>query len=623
MRKLILLFAAIAFTVMSCEQAEKNTEVKEVEIMKDVHSFSKPNEARVTHLDWAAKIDFEYKVIEATATYDIKTSENASEIILDTRDLNITKVWVDDEAAAFEMGEKDEFLGQSITIPINSNSKRVKIAYSTSPEAAALQWLDPVQTADKTDPFLFTQSQAILARTWIPCQDSPGVRFTYNAKVNVPAGLMALMSARNPQTMSPSGTYEFTMPQAIPSYLMALSVGKLEYASIGDRTGVYAEPSMIDASSYEFEDMEKMLIAAEDLYGAYAWERYDVIVLPPSFPFGGMENPRLTFATPTIIAGDKSLTALIAHELAHSWSGNVVTNSTWDDFWLNEGFTVYFELRIMEALYGKDYANMLTLLGYQSLLETVNDLGAESADTKLKLDLEGRDPDEGMTDIAYEKGNFFLRTIENEVGREAFDAFLKAYFEKFGFKPMDTEQFMVYLKEELLNTPEKLEAVKPDQWVYESGLPSNIVIPESDRFVKVERQMNAWANGTAASELAIEGWTTHEWLHFLRSLPESMSQEQLSELDEAFNFTNSGNNEILGIWFVIAVNNKYERAYPSMEKFLVNVGRRKFLSPIYKAMAEDEVSKEMALEIYRKARANYHSVSYLSIDEILGYDPAI
>lgn len=609
----LLLLTAVFF---SCNLDIKETK-PEKELIKDPHSFADPAEAKVRHLDWAAKIDFENKIIEATATYDIETSENADSIVLDTRDLNISQVWVDGEEKGFSVGEKDDFLGSPLYIPISPESKKIRVAYTTSPEAAALQWLEPVQTAGKENPFLFTQSQAILARTWIPCQDSPGIRFSYNAKVEVPIGLMALMSARNPISTHPSGVYEFVMPQPIPSYLMALAVGDLAFEEIGPRTGVYAEPSMLEASAYEFEDMEKMLVAAEDLYGKYAWERYDVIVLPPSFPFGGMENPRLTFATPTIIAGDKSLTALIAHELAHSWSGNVVTNSTWDDFWLNEGFTVYFELRIMEAIYGKEYADMLALLGYQGLMETVEDLGAESKDTRLKLDLAGRDPDEGMTDIAYEKGNFFLRTIEKAVGREKFDAFIKNYFEKFGFKPMDTEQFMTYLKSELLSTAELIEEVKPDQWVYEPGIPDNIPVPESNRFDLVEAELEKWKSGTPATDLDTAGWTTHEWLHFLRALPDSMSLEQMTELDNAFGFTNSGNNEILGIWFVNVVDNQYAPAYDELREFLVNVGRRKFLSPIYKEMAKDKEMKAMAKDIYSEARPNYHSVSYLSIDEIL------
>lgn len=613
--KLITIFS-LSTLLISC--TNNNQIPKEASTpMNDPHSFSNPGEAKVTHLNWDAVVSFESKTIEATATYDISTSGEAEKLILDTYDLNIRTVKIDGDEVEFLVGEKDQDLGTALTIPISSTTKKVAITYSTSPDAAALQWLEPSQTAGKEQPFLFTQSQAILARTWIPCQDSPGVRFSYSAKVQVPSNLMAVMSAENPQTKNSEGVYTFRMPQPIPSYLMALAVGDLTFEAIGPRTGVYAEPSMIEASAYEFADMEKMLIAAEELYGKYAWDRYDVIVLPPSFPFGGMENPRLTFATPTILAGDRSLTSLIAHELAHSWSGNVVTNATWNDFWLNEGFTVYFENRIMESLYGKSYTDMLRLLGYQGLVSTVEDLGKESPDTHLYLNLEGRNPDDGMTDIAYEKGNFFLHTIEKTVGREKFDAFLKKYFETYGFKPMNTEIFVEHLNSELLTTDELKEQIKADQWIYQPGIPDNIVIPESDRFVKVEGELARWNSETPAIELNTDEWTTHEWLHFLKGLPESMTEEEMTELDDAFGFTESGNSEISGIWLVHVVRNKYNAGYDKLESFLVNVGRRKFLSPIYKEMAKDPEMKAMAKQIYEKARPNYHSVSFMTIDEIL------
>ncbi|MBL0317256.1 MAG: hypothetical protein IPP69_16430 [Flavobacteriales bacterium] len=300
----------------------------------------------------------------------------------------------------------------------------VEIDYKTSPDAEALLWVEGEK------PFLFTQSQAILARTWVPCQDSPGVRITYNADVTVPSDLMALMSAENPQQKSSDGKYHFKMDQPIPSYLMALAVGDVVFREIGPRTGVYAIPSLADAAANEFSDMQKMVDEAEKLYGSYVWGRYDLLILPPAFPFGGMENPKLTFATPTIIAGDKSLVSLVAHELAHSWSGNLVTNSTWDDFWLNEGFTVYFEQRIMEAVYGRERSEMLATLSRQDLDATIADISTSEhpEDSKLKLALEGRSPDDGMTDIAYNKGYFFLRLIEETVGRERFDKFLKVFY---------------------------------------------------------------------------------------------------------------------------------------------------------------------------------------------------
>ncbi len=434
----------LIFIASGCKEANR----EEITMKRDPHSFSNPDEARVTHLDWKATVDFQTKTIHATATWTIDRSDGAEEIIFDSHDLEIEKVTLDDDnGPSFKMEETDPILGQALPIALGRNTKTVSITYKTSPQGEALQWLSP-QQAGSGSPFLFTQSQAILARSWVPCQDSPSIRFTYNAEVTVPRQLLALMSAENPTEKNGDGVYAFKMKQPIPSYLLALAVGDISFKAISDRSGVYAEPSLVDTAAWEFTDMEKMIAGAEELYGDYRWEQYDVIVLPPSFPFGGMENPRLTFATPTILAGDRSLTSLIAHELAHSWSGNLVTNATWNDFWLNEGFTVYFEHRIMEKLYGKDYSEMLAMLSLQELRKTVAALkaGNNYKDTRLKLNLEGRNPDEGVTDIAYNKGYFFLRSIEEKHGRDKFDNFVKDYFNENAFRAMDTDGFIKYLK---------------------------------------------------------------------------------------------------------------------------------------------------------------------------------
>lgn len=589
---------------------------------KDIHTYAKPEEAVVKHLHWDAKVNFEQQQIEATATLDIETAKGAEFLILDTKNLNIKKVSLgeDEKTAEYEIGEKDKNLGSALTIKITPETEKVKIYYSTGKGAEALQWLSPTQTAGKNNPFLFTQSQAILARSWVPVQDSPGIRFTYSAKVEVPKQLLALMSAENPVQKNDTGIYNFIMEQPIPAYLMALAVGDLVFSPIGPRTGVYAEPAVIKEAAYEFAELDEMLAAAENLYGPYQWERYDLIVLPPSFPFGGMENPRLTFATPTILAGDRSLTSLVAHELAHSWSGNLVTNATWNDFWLNEGFTVYFERRIMEAMYGPGYAEMLAELGYQDLKETVAELTAEGKeeDTRLQINLEGRNPDDGVTDVAYEKGYFFLRHLEGLVGREKFDTFLKEYFKSNAFETMTTEGFVQYLHKNLLE-PENVEITEQtyQAWIFEPGLPESMPEVNSERFNEVERQLEAWQNGTPPEKLEVKEWSSHEWLHFIRNLPESTSAEQLKELDRAFGFTNSGNSEILAGWFMHAIAREYEPAYPALREFLISAGRRKFLMPLYKKLMETPKGAEMARNIYETARPNYHFVSVNSIDKLL------
>ena len=600
------------------KKAEETTEVKPA---VDVHTYAQPQEAVVTHLSWDADVNFDTKKITATATWDIKTSDDAKQIVFDIFDINVSKVMVDGAEANFTVGDFDKNMGSPLTIDITPAAKQVAITYETGDHARALQWLDAEQTAGKKKPFLFTQSQAILARSWVPTQDSPGIRFTYDAKVKVPSDMIALMSAENPKERNETGEYTFKMPQPIPSYLLAMAAGDVHFKAISERTGVYAESNILDTSVYEFSDLENMVQAAEGLYGPYAWGQYDIIVLPPSFPFGGMENPRLTFATPTILAGDKSLVSLVAHELAHSWSGNLVTNATWDDFWLNEGFTVYFEHRIMEEVYGKDYSEMLASLTRQELIEAAHDMMESMPnDTKLKLDLKGRNPDDGVTSIPYNKGYFMLRLIEEKVGREKFDNFLKNYFEENKFSVMTTEQFQVYLQENLL-TKEQMEELKLNEWIYETGIPDNLPVVKSNRFNVVDTARSQWMMlGILPMEETTENWTTHEWLHFINGLPREMSTEQLSQLDAEYGFTKSGNSEILAAWFQPTIRSSYEPVYPKVESFLISVGRRKFLTPTYRALIESD-KKDMALNIYKKARPNYHAVSRETIDELLGYHP--
>ena len=603
---LSFLFTALLFT--SCG-AKKDLRV-------DKHSFSEPHNVRTTHLDLDVKVDFETERISGIANYTIENINGSKELILDANELRIDKVTSGGKDCAFKLTEKDSILGQGLIIEIEKGAKQVAIHYQSAPNSKALQWLNPKQTAGKKHPFLFTQSQAILARTWLPCQDSPGVRFSYTAKVQVPAELLAVMSAENPTEKNTEGIYTFKMEQAIPAYLMALGVGNLEFQNLGEHTGIYAEPEMIEKAAYEFAETENMLEIAESMYGKYAWDRYDMLLLPPSFPFGGMENPRLTFVTPTILAGDRSLTALIAHELAHSWSGNLVTNKTWDDFWLNEGFTVYFERRIMERMEDKDYADMLALLGKQDLEHTVESIGHSHKDTHLKLDLLDRDPDDGMTDIAYEKGFFLLRLIEESVGRKQFDFFLNKYFLENAFKVMDTKEFITYLNTNLLNAqPKAKEKIRLEEWIYGAGIPDNCPTVKSTKFKAVDNAILSFEKGYPLANIKSENWSSHEWLHFLRQLPRDISQKQLNKLDEAFGFTSSGNSEILNAWFQLTIPTGYKAADKALEDFLMTVGRRKFLQPLYEALYLKDPQR--AKRIYKNARENYHSVSTQTLDAII------
>lgn len=609
---------------------EADTSVR-AELFEDPHSYSR-EESKVTHLNWEAAVDFEKEIITATATWTLDEN-HGSEVIFDVKDLAISKVTLDGQEPIWDLEYDDELLGSALIVyDLGPDSKEVSITYETSPEAEALQWYPAELTQGKRQPFLFTQSQAILARTWVPCQDRPGVRFTYEATVKVPKEVLALMSASNPTQKNDEGIYEFSMPQPIPSYLLALGVGDLAFIPLGDRSGVYAEPEMVRNAAYEFAQTEDMIADAEEMYGPYYWGRYDMLVLPPSFPFGGMENPRLTFLTPTVVVGDMSLVSLIAHELAHSWSGNLVTNATWNDFWINEGFTVYFEMRIMEKLYGVDFADMLEALSYDDLQKELAVMLEENVEaTSLKQDLKGKNPDDGVNAIAYDKGFHFLRLCENTVGREKWDEFLTYYFDKYKFKTMVTEVFLQELA--ALMTQEQWNSIGVEEWVYGTGLPVNCPFPASNRFAVVDdavaMMLSVDPNAADARSMAYLPqettirWTTQEWLRYIRGLEAGGATEGHYALaDGNYGFSGSPNPEIVAAWYSAILKTGFE-GYDNdiytkkVESFLGSVGRRKFIVPMYKSMLEgDEKRQAWAKKIYMDSRASYHPLAQGTLDAL-------
>ena len=600
---------AVAFTSKASADAAKHTDAG-IASGVDYHSFANPNEIRVTHLSLDLTANFESKQLVGEVTLDVeRTKPENNTLVLDTRALEIQRVSVEGESVPFEMGETDPDLGTPLTITLPSAANSVTVAYSTSPEASGVQWLTPAQTAGKKHPFLFTQAQAVHARSFIPLQDSPQVRVTYDATIKTPEALLAVMSASNDPTTERDGKYEFNMPQPIPSYLIALAIGDLEFKAMGERTGVYAEPALLESAAKEFEDTEAMLEVTEETYGPYQWDRYDLLILPPSFPFGGMENPRLSFITPTVIAGDKSLVSLIAHELAHSWSGNTVTNATWRDLWLNEGFTTYLTYRIMEMIYGHDRFKKEAVLGYQDL---ENDVAAlEENDEILAIDLRGRNPDDVFSNIPYEKGALFLREIEHKIGRENFDAFLMQYFKDFAFKSITTDTFIAYLDDTLLKQyPDKLDANRIHTWIFEPGIPEGAPHPESDAFTKIDDTRSAWLSGDVkAADIETAQWTVHEWLYFLNNMPESLSEAQLAELDSAFSLTSTKNNEIAHSWLMIAVQNNYQPAYDRLYSYLVSIGRNKLVKPLYRELSKTPEGKTFAKRAFEEAKPGYHPLT--------------
>ena len=604
----------VAFSLFACSPQDKNTEeavnTTKIDANTDYHSYANPTDIVVTHIDLDLTADFEKKQLIGTASLTFDKQNNlADELILDTRDLSIKRVIANGKSVDFELKQADKNLGSALHIKVKGLMSQVTIEYSTSPLASGVQWLTPAQTAGKEHPFLFTQAQAIHARSFIPLQDSPQVRVTYNAIIRTPTDLIAVMSAANEPDTPRDGVYEFSMPQPIPSYLIALAIGDLEFKAIGERTGVYAEPSVLDAAAKEFEDTESMLLVTEEKYGAYSWDRYDLLILPPSFPFGGMENPRLSFITPTVIAGDKSLVSLIAHELAHSWSGNTITNATWRDLWLNEGFTTYLTYRIMEMIYGEDRYNMEAVLGYQDLIADIESLPAN--DQIMAIDLRGRDPDDVFSNIPYEKGALFLREIEQKIGRENFDKFLLQYFEDFAFQSITTDDFINYLDKTLLTQhASSLDKARVMQWIFEPGIPADTAIPESDAFDKVDSERSAWLqNNKPASDIVTQTWTVHEWLYFLNNMPDALTQLQLAQLDEAFSLTQSKNNEIAHSWLMISVKNQYKPAYDRLYDYLTTIGRNKLVKPLYRELSKTPEGKAFAKKAFDVAKPGYHPLT--------------
>ncbi|MBR0553610.1 M1 family metallopeptidase [Stakelama marina] len=596
---------------------------------KDVHSYARPTEARVTHVSLDLAADFTAHVLRGTAKLDIQAAKGAQEIVLDTNDLKIASVTDGrGQALPWKLGDADRVHGAPLTVGLDGTNQ-VEITYATSPDAPALQWLSPEQTAGKKYPYLFSQGEPILNRSWIPTQDSPGVRQTWDATITVPEPLTAVMSA---EMTTPGGkqmtgerrAFHFVMDKPVAPYLIALAIGDLKFKATGPRTGIWTEPAMLDKAAYEFADLEKFVDAAEDLYGPYRWGRYDLLVLPPSFPFGGMENPRLTFATPTAIAGDRSLVSLVAHELAHSWSGNLVTNATWNDFWLNEGFTSYFENRIMEKLYGKRRAAMEADLAWTDMMNAVKKEGGPTSPmTRLHLDIPAsEDPDDGMTSIAYDKGATFLRTIEQAVGRKRFDAYLRGYFDRYAFQPQTTAGFLKDIRSHLFkDDPALAKKIGLDQWAYRPGIPKNAVHVKSDAFPAMDMAAKEYAAGGLVSSVPGDV-STQERVRFLDQLPRKLSEERLAKLDDRFHFSNSGNSEIRFAWLMLALDNRYPPAADSAEEFLTSQGRRKFVAPLFRVMMnEGDWGQALARRIYAEARPGYHSVTSGTVDQIVGWTP--
>ena len=634
MRSAFLLLSCAAVLVAGCSRdaapapeaksAKPATEPVKTSRSNDENSYAEPGKVVISDLALDLAIDFDKKEIGGTAIYKLDWKDkSATRLVLDTRALTISKVEGDDgngnwTPLKYALAANDKIFGSKLTIETPARNANVQVTYHTSPEASGLQWLEPSMTEGKQLPFMFSQSQAIHARSWVPLQDTPSVRFTYTAHVTSRPDVMVLMSADNDPAAKRTGDYTFSMPNPIPSYLLAIAAGDLVFKPISARSGVWAEPAMVDKAAKEFEDTEKMITTTEALYGPYRWGRYDMLVLPPSFPFGGMENPRLTFATPTVIVGDKSLVSLIAHELAHSWSGNLVTNASWKDIWLNEGFTTYVQARITEALYGQEAAEMERQTDQADLLGEVKDMSA--ADQALALPaLTERDPDDALSNVAYVKGAWFLQFLEQRFGREVFDPFLRGWFNDHAFQSANTDQFIAYLQKNLMpKNPSAVTAAELDTWLNQPGIPAFAAKAQSRGFSSVDTARIAWlGSNTLPNAQVTSEWNTQQWVHFIAGLGKTLKPEQLKQLDDAYHFTGTQNGEIAMRWYPLAVRSGYAEAQPAIAGFLERVGRRKLIMPIYEELVKTPEGLAFAKETFAKARPGSNPITTASVEAVL------
>jgi leukotriene-A4 hydrolase len=641
---------------------------------EDKSTLSNPRYTRAKHVNWKASVDFENHCISATATYDIEILDKSCKSIqLDTRGLDISFVEVNGGVVKDWILDGDIkgklHLGQRLTIPLKEQdaekgSLELQITYKTSsdPEkCSAAQWLTPAQTSGKQYPYLFTQCQSIHARSIIPCYDCPAVKMTYTAEITVPKWATALMSALPikedtgeaiskwakgvisavaGEATKDKHTFNFEQPVPIPAYLLALAVGDLASKDLSPRCRIWCEPCTLKAAADEFHETELFLKTAEEITSMpYAWKRYDLLVLPGSFPYGGMENPCLTFVTPTLLAGDGSLVCVVAHEIAHSWTGNLVTNKTWGHFWLNEGWTTWLQRRIMNKIENVPHDMDLDAIGGAQFLKQDIEMLDKSM-TSLYLKLGDGDPDESYSRVPYEKGFHLLYALERMVGEGVFLELVEAYLKKFAYGSVTSEEFrnfcIGFWKDSNPEAYTKVKNFEWDEWVYGTGMPP---LPEFNKSLAeaAEALAATWVafdcdeeeGGVREPSVDISDWTSAQKVCFLNTLLKLVQEDGSGKLKKLklstlklmqmrYCFQESKNAEILFRYCMLAVQSEDEGIYPIVVRFITSQGRMKYIRPLYRVMFASTTGKgrEIAVETFLKNKDFYHPIA----SKMIAYD---
>jgi len=603
----------------------------------DPNSFSNVNNFKVNHIKLNLKTEFERKALTGYVINEVEIIDNSvNEFILDTRGLKIFSAsWLKDDGKEisldFTLGEIHKMYGQALSIiftdeMLKQTKVNVKINYETTPECSACQWLEPSQTEGKKYPYLYTQCEAIHARSVVPCQDTPIIKLTYEAEMVVPKELRALMSAvliDEKPVENDLVSFKFEQKMRIPVYLLAIAVGNLKGIKIGPRSTVWSEPEVVDKAAYEFANTEDFIKIGEEYLTEYVWGVYDLLVLPPSFPFGGMENPCLTFVTPTIVVGDRSLVDVVAHEISHSWTGNLVTNSNWQHFWLNEGHTMYLERKILSKIHGEAYRDFSAIIGWNDLKEAVNAYGKEQENfTALVPDLRNKDPDDSFSTVPYEKGFNLLYYLEKILGGpEVFDPFLKEYIIHFTNKSLSTNEWKEFLYSYFKKHDESkikiLDSVDWNTWLYGYGMPP--IDPKFDRTLlnMCDDLAKKWIDkkdATSFDEFSlkdIENFDADQLMIFISKISDEgpFSETFIKAMDKAYEFTKTKNSEVRFLWQVLCLNSNYEPIFPEVVKFVEEQGRMKFVVPLYRYLYKCKNGADLAVSTFKKNINFYHPIA--------------